>query len=66
MLLEFSESEAGERVVRGKLPRQDLAKMVGASREMVSRVMRDLENEGFIVVRPDNSLLLNESRGPRI
>jgi len=66
VLLEFSETEGGERVVRGKLPRQDLAKMVGASREMVSRVMRDLENEGFIVVRPDNSLLLNESRGPRI
>jgi len=66
VLVEFSEMDNGQRVVRGKLPRQDLAKMVGASREMVSRVMRDLENDGFIVVCPDNSLVLNEERGPRV
>jgi len=66
VLVEFSEMQDGQRVVKGKLPRQELAKMVGASREMVSRVMRDLENDGFITVREDNSLLLNEERGPRI
>lgn len=66
VLVEFSEVQNGQRVVKGKLPRQELAKMVGASREMVSRVMRDLENDGFITVREDNTLLLNEERGPRI
>ncbi len=35
-------------IIRDKLSRQDLAKMVGASREMVSRVMKDFEEQGFI------------------
>ena len=43
-----------------KVSRQDLAKMVGASREMVSRVMKDLEERQFIVTQPDGSLLLSE------
>jgi len=42
--------------------RQDLAKMVGASREMVSRVMKDLEDRGFVEVREDGSLLLHEEK----
>ncbi len=61
VLLEFSEMEDGRRVVRGKLPRQDVAKMIGASREMVSRVMRDLEIDGFVVPQADGSLLLREN-----
>jgi DNA-binding transcriptional regulator YhcF (GntR family) len=36
--------------------------MVGASREMVSRVMRDLENQGFIETREDGSIVVNERR----
>ncbi|WP_198969707.1 Crp/Fnr family transcriptional regulator [Xylophilus sp. ASV27] len=39
-----------------KISRQDLAKMVGASREMVSRVMKDLEERGFIEVQADGSM----------
>jgi uncharacterized membrane protein len=35
-----------------------LAKSIGASREMVSRVMKDLENRGFIESLPDGSTLL--------
>ena len=35
-------------VIRDKISRQDVAKMVGASREMVSRVMKDLEERGYI------------------
>lgn len=48
LLLDFSELENGLRVVKRKVTKQDIAKMVGASREMVSRVMRDLENNGYI------------------
>ena len=40
VLLDFSETVGGERVVKNKLPRQEIAKMIGASREMVSRVMK--------------------------
>jgi CRP-like cAMP-binding protein len=47
-------------VIPGRVSRQDLAKMVGASREMVSRVMKDLEERGFIETREDGSLLVKQ------
>lgn len=50
----------GRVVVLEKVSRQDLAKSVGASREMVSRVMKDLEDRGIIQLLPDGSLLLRE------
>ena len=50
------------RVIREKISRQDIAKMVGASREMVSRVMKDFEEQGFIETRDDGSLLVKERR----
>jgi CRP/FNR family cyclic AMP-dependent transcriptional regulator len=60
-LLEFaSEDGSGNAVIRDKVSRQDLAKMVGASREMVSRVMKDLEERGFIETRDDGSVLVKE------
>ena len=60
-LLEFaSEDGSGNTVIRDKVSRQDLAKMVGASREMVSRVMKDLEERGFIETRDDGSVLVKE------
>lgn len=60
-LLESAGQNGGEHaVIRDKVSRQDLAKMVGASREMVSRVMKDLEERGFIETRDDGSLLVKE------
>jgi len=59
LLLEFSVDEGGVRVVRRKLTKQDIAKMIGASREMVSRVMKDLEGSGYIRVA-DGHIILNE------
>ena len=50
LLLDFSVEEKGLRVIRRKITKQDMAKMVGASREMVSRVMKDLERSGYIRV----------------
>jgi len=47
-----------------KMSRQDIAKRVGASREMVSRVMRDFEDQGFVQTQEDGSMLLNERRSP--
>jgi CRP/FNR family cyclic AMP-dependent transcriptional regulator len=46
--------------VREKISRQDLGKMVGASREMVSRVLRDLEARGFVLPQPDGSMVVKE------
>ena len=60
VLLEFSTEVDGVKVIKGKLPRQDIAKMIGASREMVSRVMKDLETEGYIEVQDDGVIVLRE------
>jgi CRP/FNR family cyclic AMP-dependent transcriptional regulator len=51
LLLEMSEIVDGQKVVTKKLAKQDIAKMIGASREMVSRVMKDLQLSGYIEVR---------------
>lgn len=59
LLLEFSIEEGGERVIRRKLTKQDIAKMIGASREMVSRVMKDLEGSGYIRVE-EGRIILND------
>jgi CRP/FNR family cyclic AMP-dependent transcriptional regulator len=60
VLLEFSSEVDGRKVIKSKLPRQDIAKMIGASREMVSRVMKDLETEGYIEVLDDGVIVLRE------
>ena len=52
----------GVMTIRDRISRQDIAKMVGASREMVSRVMKDFEEQGFIETREDGSLLVKERR----
>jgi CRP-like cAMP-binding protein len=49
-------------IIKEKMTKQDIAKMVGASREMVSRVMRDFEEQGFIKTRDDGSVELAERR----
>ena len=60
-LLEVAVVDAnGNGVIRDKVSRQDLAKMVGASREMVSRVMKDLEERGFIETNPDGSMIVKD------
>ena len=48
-------------VIRSKVSRQNLAKTVGASREMVSRVMKSFEEKGYFVVRDDGSTVIRNS-----
>ncbi len=60
-LLDFAIPDAqGQLIIKEKISRQDLAKMVGASREMVSRVMKDLEERGFIEALPSGATMLKE------
>ena len=47
-LLELAKPEDGRLVVGEKLSQQDLADMIGASREMVSRILKDLALSGHI------------------
>ncbi len=60
LLLEMAETVNGQKVVTRKLAKQDIAKMIGASREMVSRVMKGLQAGGYIEVRP-GSIFLHET-----
>ena len=63
VLMNFAEADGlKQMVIRDKITRQDIAKMVGASREMVSRVMRDFEEQGLITTREGGSILLKERR----
>ena len=48
LLLDMAEVTDGQTVIRKKISKQDIAKMIGASREMVSRVMKDLQARGLI------------------
>lgn len=50
----------GQQIIRDKISRQDIAKMVGASREMVSRVMKDLEERGYIETQDDGLIAIQE------
>jgi CRP/FNR family transcriptional regulator, cyclic AMP receptor protein len=60
LLLGAAELIDGEKVVTKKLSKQDIARMIGASREMVSRVMKHLQLAGYIEVRAD-SIVIRES-----
>ena len=58
-LLEVSEQHAGQRVVRAPVRRQTVADRIGASREMVGRVLKRLAAAGQIEPRQDGSLLIH-------
>jgi len=50
-LLNLAEDQDGTQVVPQRLTHQEIANMVGASREMVSRIMKDLTEGGYIVIQ---------------
>lgn len=54
-LLDLSELQDGQPVVRGRICRQAIADMIGASRAMVSRVMMALTRSGDLQALPDGS-----------
>ena len=60
-LLEFAQPDKdGQLVIRERVSRQDVAKMIGASREMVSRVMKDLEERGFSETQENGAIVIKE------
>ena len=52
------DADDGARIIHRRVSRQDLAKVVGASREMVSRVMKGLEERSMIETLADGSVLV--------
>jgi len=59
-LLDMAEPDGERLLIRNKVSRQDMAKIVGASREMVSRVMKDLEERGRIETLENGSVVIKE------
>ncbi len=58
-LHDMSEPEQiGSRIVRERVSRHELARMVGASREMVSRVVLELATQGKLELRDDGGVRL--------
>ncbi len=50
LLTQMSITKDGKTCIEERLTHQEIANMVGASREMVSRVLKDLSNEGYISI----------------
>ncbi|MCF6354726.1 MAG: cyclic nucleotide-binding domain-containing protein [Candidatus Polarisedimenticolaceae bacterium] len=50
ILLKLAEPKNGELVIERAPPRKDLASMVGSSREMVTRIIKALEEGGHITI----------------
>ena len=65
LLLDMSESVNGQRVVTKRISKQDIAKMIGASREMVHKVMKDLQVSGYIEVQGSTIVLRDKSARPK-
>lgn len=58
-LLQFAKPVEGKLVISEKLTQKDIANMVGASREMVSRIFKDLTIGGYITVA-SGTITINE------
>ena len=50
-LLDMAEPTGDKLEIRQKLTQRDIASMVGASREMVSRILKDLSTGGYITIQ---------------
>ncbi len=51
LLTHLAEPDGEKSVIEDKLTHQDISSMIGSSREMVSRIMKELINGGYISVR---------------
>lgn len=60
MLLEMAvdDEEQGGLIIRSKFSQQDMAKMVGSSREMVFKAFKSFEERGFLKIDSNGFLLI--------
>jgi CRP/FNR family cyclic AMP-dependent transcriptional regulator len=57
LLLELARKENGKLVIHEKLTQQDIANRVGASREMISRIFKELVAGGYITVEQKHIII---------
>jgi len=65
-LLELAVMQDGKLMVSERLSQQDLANMVGASREMVNRILKDLSDRGFISIESKAITIINRELPPSL
>ena len=61
-LLKLAREKNGLLIIEQRLTHQDIADMVGASREMVSRIMKDLTTGGYLQTK--NKIITIQSKLP--
>lgn len=64
LLAESSDLRDGVQVVRHKLTQQDIADRVGASREMVNRIMKELSAGGYLSVDAGHRIVVHRRLPP--
>lgn len=64
VLGELSEADGNVRVVRQKLTQQDIADRVGSSREMVSRIFKELTIGGYVSVNDERRIVIHKKPPP--
>jgi CRP/FNR family cyclic AMP-dependent transcriptional regulator len=57
LLLELAEESGGKMTITQRLTQQDIASRIGASREMVSRILKDLSTGGYLTQTRDGIVL---------
>jgi len=57
LLLDLSVDENGKRIIKGRLTQQDIASRVGCSREMISRILKDLRAGGYLKEEGDTLVI---------
>jgi len=60
LLLESAVTEGGVQFIPERLTQTEIASRVGCSREMVSRIFKDLVQGGYVSVRPDRIVIHRE------
>jgi CRP/FNR family cyclic AMP-dependent transcriptional regulator len=61
LLLELAVKEGGRLIVPEKLTQQDIANRVGSSREMVSRIFKDLTAGGYISIDSNKRITIHRN-----
>ena len=64
ILLELAVDRGGKMVIPERLTQKDLAARVGASREMINRILRDLTAGGYVSVK-EGRITINKAPPPR-
>ena len=63
LLIELATEDNGEMIISGRMTQQDMASRVGCSREMISRILKDLRTGGY--VRMDGERIIIAKNPPR-